>query len=516
MSPKTAQSNIVLRPPVVVVMGHIDHGKSRLLDYIRKTNIIEHEAGGITQQVAAYEVIHKDEKGLDRKITFLDTPGHEAFSRIRERGAEIADIAILVVSAEDSVKDQTIEALKVIKKSNLPYVVAINKIDKPAANVEKTKMDLIEKEVYLEGYGGDVPYVPISAKEGTGVSDLLNLILLVADLKEFKANPENGAQGYVLESNLDPKRGIASSLIIKDGTLKKGMFVAAGDAFAPTRIFEDFLGKTIRSATFSSPVRIVGWNKVPEVGALFETVESKKEAENIICQNIESEKNIKSTPPLPSGGVSAETKLIPLVIKADRSGSIEAIKKGLAKLNTEEIAFKVVKTGIGAINESDIQAVSADRPARRVPGSGNPLVVGFNVKYDTAAFEKSERLGTLLKTFNVIYELQDFLKAEAEKGRPRKEVKEITGQAKIIRSFSREKNKQVIGGKVISGKIIEKGSVQIMRRDFEVGQGIALELQQNKARVKEVEEGKEFGMMIESKIEIAPGDVLESFVIVCR
>jgi len=500
---KKEQGTLTTRSPVVVVMGHIDHGKSKLLDYIRKTNIVEEEAGGITQHMAAYEVTRKNKENKDMKITFLDTPGHEAFSRIRERGANVADIAILVVSAEDGVKAQTIEALNVIHESDIPFVVAINKIDKPEANVEKTINDLIENEIYLEGYGGDVPYAQISAKVGTDVDELLDLVMLVAELKEFKGDISKKAEGFVLESSLDPKRGVSATLIIKDGTLKKGNFVVSGDSFAPTRIFEDFMGKTISKATFSSPIRIVGWSKTPNVGDSFMSFENKKDAEQYICQNIENkaetlEKNTQ---------INKETKLIPIVIKADTSGSIEAIEKEISKMNNPEVAFKIIKRGIGAIGESDLEMVEVETKS---------IIVGFNVKIESVVSLEAERFKVFVRTFNIIYELSDWLKEKMEEQRPKKEVEEITGEAKVQKTFSRTKERQVIGGKVLSGKIVQKAMVKILRWDKQIGEGVIIELQSGKIKTTEVNEGNEFGMMIETKTEVAPGDILESFIIVCK
>jgi len=247
-------------------MGHIDHGKSTLLDYIRKTNIVDKEAGGITQHISAYEVVRKDDKGVDQRITFLDTPGHEAFSKMRERGAQVADIAILIVSAEDGVKQQTIEAHKTIIASKIPYLVAINKIDKPGANVEKTKTELAEHEIYLENYGGTIPFVEISAKTGVGIDDLLTLILIQAELEGFTGDTSLPATGYVIEAHLDSKRGIQATLIIKNGSMQSGMTVVAEKSTCSTRIIENFLGKTINEATFSSPIKLVGFDSMPPIG----------------------------------------------------------------------------------------------------------------------------------------------------------------------------------------------------------------------------------------------------------
>ena len=502
MAKKTEQPNIVLRPPVVVVMGHIDHGKSTLLDYIRKTNIVDKEAGGITQHISAYEVIHRDEKGQDKKITFLDTPGHEAFSKMRTRGAEIADIAILVVSAEDSVKPQTVEALQTIRDSGLPYVVAINKIDKPGANAEKTKMDLAEKEVYLEGYGGDVAYAEISAKTGQGVDNLLSLILIVAELNEFTGDLNKPATGYVLESNLDPKRGISATLIIKDGTIKKGAFIVVGHAISGTRIFENFLGKPIDEASFSSPIRITGWDKSPTIGTMFETFEKKSEAEEKVETSKENKKeNAKERT------LSSEVKLIPIIIKTDAFGSLEAVEKELLKISQENIGFKIISKGAGNINESDVRTASSDK---------NALIVGFNVKIDRNAVDMNREINIPIETFDTIYKLIEWLEKEVEIRRPRIEVSEITGKAKILKLFSRTKEKQVVGGKVYEGKIISSGQVKIIRRESKIGTGQISELQLNKSRVREVEATNDCGMMIESKIDIAPGDVIEAFIMISK
>ena len=291
---KLAKNSIVPRSPIVCIMGHIDHGKSTLLDYIRKTNIVDSEAGGITQRISAYEVKHITPEGKEEKITFLDTPGHEAFNAMRLSGTSVADIAVLVVSAEDGVKKQTLEAWKGITDAGLPCIVAINKIDKPDANVEKTKNSLVENGIYIEGYGGNVPYVFISAKKGTGVSELMDIILLVAEMAELKGDPKKPAEGTVLEARLDKQKGIASMLILKNGTLGSGMFVVSGDAIAPTRMMEDFLGKKITEATASSPVRVIGFDKMPDVGKPFVSFENKKDAEAYIAAEIRKKSKDRS------------------------------------------------------------------------------------------------------------------------------------------------------------------------------------------------------------------------------
>ncbi len=492
---KNKIKNIIDRPPIVVVMGHIDHGKSTLLDYIRKTNIVDREAGGITQHISAYEVVHKDEHGKDKKITFLDTPGHEAFSKMRERGAEAADIAILVVSAEDGVKPQTIEAYKTILESKIPFIVAINKIDRPAANIEKTKMELAENEIYVEGYGGKTPVAEISAKVGTGVDNLLTLILLIAEMEEFTANTEEGATGYVIEANLDPKRGIQATLIIKNGKLKNGMTVAVEDALCSTRIMENFLGKMVKDATFSSPVRLVGFSKVPKVGAMFKAFEKKGDAEEYAKEilNKKITKNEKRE--------ISDKKMIPIVLRADVMGSIEAIEKEIKKIQSEGAEFKIIQKGVGPITESDIKSSQGSEI----------IVIGFNVKADRGANDLAIKQNIPILFFDIIYKMTEWLTEEMEKRRPRVETIEVTGRAKIIKAFSRTKERQVVGGKVTEGNISLGETVKIIRREFEIGKGRIVNLEKFKSKTNKVEEGSEFGTMIESKIEIVAGDILESF-----
>ncbi len=494
----------IARPPVVVIMGHIDHGKSTLLDYIRKTNVALGEVGGITQNISAYEVSHKDEEGKEKKITFLDTPGHEAFSKMRERGALIADIAVLIVSAEDGVKPQTIEAWKTITEMKLPCIVAINKIDKPSANIEKTKKELVENEIYLENYGGKIPCVEISAKVGAGVDSLLLLILILAEMENFTGNTEEEASGFVIEADLDPGRGIQATLIIKKGTLRKGMFVAVEDAICSTRLIQDFKGTMIDTASFSSPIRIFGFDKIPKVGAQFKTFKNKQEAQKYA----EDWKNLVVG--LPSGSPTTKStenkKIIPILLKTDVSGSIEAIEKEIAKIKCkgeiESAEFKVIAKGVGPVSESDIKSITDNKDS---------LIIGFNVKADKSALEIAQKRGISVNFFNIIYKMTEWLEEQMENRRPRIETIETTGRAKIIRAFSRTKERQIIGGKVIEGQMLLNGTVKIMRREFEIGRGKIVNLEKSKIKTSIVEAGLECGMMIESKIEIAPGDIIELF-----
>ncbi len=492
------KGNKSVRPPIVVVMGHIDHGKSTLLDYIRKTNVVEHEAGGITQRISAYEVTHKDEHGADRKITFLDTPGHEAFSGMRERGVEIADIAILVVSAEDGVKPQTIEAWKTATADGLPVIVAINKIDKEAADIERTKMQLAENEIYLEGYGGKIPFAPVSARTGAGVDELLTLINIMAELEGFAGDPGANASGAVIEANLDPRRGIEATLVIKNGTLRKGMAVAAEGAVCPTKIMENFLGDMIKEATFSSPIRLVGFDKVPRVGAEFRSFENKDEALEFAA-GFASGQNIASA--ADSGTAEAQEKnVISIILKADVAGMLEAIEKEIDKIKTDRAEYRIIQKGAGPIGEADVKALSSP---------DNSFILGFAVKADRNAVDLAEKRGIQIILFDIIYKMTDWLKEELDKRTPPTTEVQTTGRAKILKSFSRVKDRQVLGGKVTEGVINSGAPVKIIRRESEIAQGKIAGLQKNKDKVSTAEEGTEFGMMLESRTEVMPGDTIE-------
>ncbi len=493
----------VERPPIIVIMGHIDHGKSTLLDYIRKTSIVETEAGGITQRLSAYEVTHKTKSGDEKRITFIDTPGHAAFSEMRSRGASVADIAILVVSAEDGVKKQTKEALASIKESGVPYIVAINKIDLPGANVEMTKQNLAENEILVEGYGGDVPFIPISAKTGEGIDELLDMMLLVAEMEGLKGDNGVNAEGIIIESHLDTKKGISATMVIKNGILKKGTFVVAENSFSPVRIFESFLGETIKEASFSTPVRITGWSSLPAVGSVFTNHKNKKEAEEQIKNN---EEGIKSgTLKIASKKAGEGVEILPLIIKADVAGMIEAIEKEIEKIQHEKLIIKIISTGAGDITENDIKLAG---------GAKNPIIIGFGVKANTKARELAERMGVSIELFDIIYKLTEWLEEKVKKSAPKILIEEVVGRAKIKKVFSKTKNKQVVGGKVIEGELKTKITIKIIRRENEIGKGEILGLQQQKVSAENVTEGNEFGSMIESTMEIAPGDIIEAIITV--
>lgn len=496
----TTESKQVLtaRPPVVVIMGHIDHGKSTLLSYIRKNRTPLNEAGDITQHISAYEVEHES-GGKKQLITFLDTPGHEAFSGIRKRGANVADIAVLVVSAEDGVKQQTIEALKSIKDSNTPFIVAINKIDKPEANIERTKQTLVENEIYIEGYGGDIPVVNLSAKTGQGVSELLDMITLMTEIEGLTGDANINAEGVVIESNLDVKKGISATCIIKNGKVEKGMYIVSKHMSAPVRMLENYLGKPISEATFSSPIRVIGWDEMPQVGSAFKTFNTREEAK----EHIENEKINSSKPNTHSEVFNEDLTYLPLIVKADTGSSLEALTSEIKKLDTDRIKTKVILGGVGTISESDVRLAN---------GKEKAYIIGFNTNIDAPAKSLAERNEIQINNFNIIYKMSEWLKEVLVNSTPKQQVMESVGKAKILKTFSKTKNKQVLGGRVDSGEIKIDSIVKIIRRDAEIGEGRVRELQQQRVATKVVEQGKEFGAMIEAPIEIASGDYIEAFI----
>lgn len=498
----TENSNSTERGPIVVIMGHIDHGKSTLLSYIRQSKVPLNEAGGITQHISAYEVLHETKEGKKVTMTFLDTPGHEAFGGIRRRGAKVADVAILVVSAEDNVKQQTLEALASIVDSKTPYIVAINKIDKPGINIDRTKQNLGENQIYVEGFGGDIPVIPLSAKTGEGVPELLDMITLVAELENLTGDKNIDATGIVIESNRDVKKGISATCIIKDGTVAKGMYVTSGTSTAPVRIMQDYLGKDIDSATFSSPVTIIGWDALPQVGATFNAWKTREEARGQI--ETEKEQAIGSNT---EKDASVCINNISVVVKGDTGSSLEALLSEIKKLDTERMCVKVIASGIGTISESDVKLAN---------GSEKAIVIGFNTKIDSPAKNLAERNEIEIKTFDIIYKMNEWLKDLMVTRTPKIQVSESAGKAKILKLFSKVKDKQILGGRVDNGSIVLGSQVKILRRDVEIGEGKVRELQQQKTPSQEAKMGTEFGAMIVSNIEIATGDYIESFVSVER
>lgn len=492
------------RPPVVAVMGHIDHGKSSLLDYIRKTNTTDREAGGITQRMSAYKVHRKNTDGEDVSITFLDTPGHEAFGALRSRGAKVADIAILVVAADEGPKPQTLEAYKCIRDAGLPMIIAMNKMDKPTANIERTKQLLGETEIFVEGWGGDITSIGVSALTGLGIPELLDMVLLLSDITDLKADMTGLGDGVIIEAQNNKTKGVGATIIIKNGILKSGSFVVAGDAIAPTRIFEDFQGKPIKEGYPSDPVRITGFDKLPPVGEICVSVATKKEAEALAMQNRELMAKIESA--ITIGSEKASVAL-PIIIKASSTDVVEAIVHEMKKIKNERVCLKIVSTGIGFVSENDVK-IASTKP--------DSVILGFDTKIDTSAKTLAERDNVNIQTFNIIYKLTEWLEEYMKSKTPKMKEEEIHGKAKILKCFSANKDKQVLGARVEEGMISLNDEVKIIRRDVEIGRGRIRQLQQSKTEAKEVKEGLECGTMIESKIEIAGGDKIESFKIVER
>jgi len=478
-------------------MGHIDHGKSSLLDYIRKANVTAGEAGGITQHVSAYEAVHEHE-GTSRSITFLDTPGHEAFRALRSRGAAAADIAILVVAADEGVKPQTLEAHAAIIESGIPFVIAFTKMDKNGADMTRAQSSVLEHGIYLEGLGGDIPYAPVSSKSGEGVPELLDLVLLTADLAELTADPALPATGFVLESSQDPKRGISATLIIKNGTLTTGSFAVAGAAMSPVRFIEDFTGSRIPSAGPSQPVRISGWDRLPASGTPFTLATSKKEAEKLMGEVASVKQEATES--------FGDKAIFPIIVKADVTGSIEAIKHELQKITHERAAIRIVGEGIGAVGENDVKQAAA----------GGATIVAFTVGVESLARDLAERMNVSIESFQIIYDLNDRLTALLTERAPRISVEEVTGEAKILKIFSTTGNKRVLGANLLSGTIALGDSVKLSRRGIELGYGKIVNLQQARADVKEIKTEGEFGAQVETKVDIAQGDTITPFSLVTK
>jgi len=473
-------------------MGHIDHGKSSLLDYIRKANVTASEAGGITQHVSAYEAVHEHE-GVERTITFLDTPGHEAFRALRSRGAAAADIAILVVAADEGVKPQTLEAYNSIQESNIPFVIAFTKMDKNGADIARAQASVLENGIYLEGLGGDIPYAPVSSKSGEGVPELLDLVLLTADLAELTADPELPASGFVLESSQDPKRGIVATLIVKDGSFATGTYAVAGSAMTPVRFIENFTGARIEKAGPSQPIRIAGWNSLPPAGTPFTSAATKKEAEKLASEP----EVLRTVADEPLGDRAS----FPIIIKADVTGSIEAIKHELQKVTHERAIIRIVGEGVGAVSENDIKQAAA----------GGATIIAFTVGTESSARDLAERMNVPVESFSIIYDLENRVAELLAARAPSITVEEPTGEAKILKIFSTTGNKRVLGANLLSGTIALGDSVKLSRRGIELGYGKVVNLQQARADVKEIRTEGEFGAQVETKEDIAAGDTIVPF-----
>jgi len=486
-----------IKKPVVAVVGHIDHGKTSLLDFIRKSRVAERESGGITQRISAYEIEHTTGEGEKRAISFIDTPGHEAFQEMRRRGASAADIAILVVAADDGVKPQTVEAWKAIESAGIPFIVAFTKIDKDSANLDRAKESVLKEGIYLEGLGGSIPHAAVSSKTGDGISDLLDLITLVADLEEITCDPAGDARAIVIESGRDPKSGVSATVIIRSGTFTTGNFAATPGAWAPLRIIEDALGAKVKEMGCGSPARIVGFSTEPKVGSEIVQVSTKKEAETLASSEESAIKN--EIAPKDDG----EREIIRLVLKADTNGSIEALEYELRKVPQENAKLVVVDKSVGSINENDVKILI---------GFPNAIILGFSVKIDASARDLAERNNVTVETNEIIYKLTEWMIETSLRLAPDATEPEVLGSAKIVRFFSNTGSKHVVGGKVESGSIKRGNTVTIERRGIAVGRGKIINLQSQKQDASEVTEGAEFGAQIDTKSDVVGGDIIKVIV----
>ncbi len=493
------------RPPVVCVMGHVDHGKTSILDAIRQTSVTSGEAGGITQHIGAYVV---DVKG--QKITFLDTPGHEAFTAMRLRGAQSTDIAILVVAADDGVMPQTIEAINHAKAAGIEIIVAINKIDKPSANIDRVKQELTEYELIAEDWGGQTIMVPVSAHTKEGLDDLLDMILLVAEVKELKANPNRNARGIVIEAQLDKGRGPVATVLVQKGTLNVGDSIAVGTAYGRVRAMVDDKGRRVKKATPSMPVEILGLNDVPQAGEIFVATDSEKEArafaETFIANNREKmlaeTKSKLSLDGLFDQIQAGQIKDLNIVVKADVQVSVEAVKQSIVKLSNDEVAVKVIHGGVGAINESDVMLASAS----------NAIIIGFNVRPDNTAKSKAEEENVDIRLYRVIYNAIEDVEA-AMKGMldPTFEEK-IIGHAEVRQTYKVSGVGTIIGGYLLDGKVLRNCKARLLRDNIVIYEGELASLKRFKDDVKEVNSGYEFGMSFDKFNDIKEGDKIEFFV----
>jgi translation initiation factor IF-2 len=493
--------NLLPRPPIVVILGHVDHGKTTLLDYIRKTNVVAKEAGGITQSIGAYEIIHvphesqtdadytqtnaeKSPRGSapveGKKITFIDTPGHEAFSKMRQRGAKVADLGILVVAADEGVKPQTREAIEILKESQTPFIVAINKIDKPNANIEKVKQELMQAGVLLEGFGGSVSWQPISAKTGEGVNELLDLILLAAELEGLTYDPNSKASGVIIESKMDNRRGLTVVAIVKNGVLKLGDEVATSTAFGKIKILENFLGERVNELSPSSPALIIGFETIPQIGEEFfcgkvELVEIKPTNQQIREISVYDRDDLK----------------VNFIIKADVFGSLEAISEIIKTISN----INIINQAIGDINDGDVKLAL----------NTNAMIVGFKTKVSKAAENLAKSQNIKIITSEIIYDLLKQIEQEIEKFKE----PEINGQLEVLAVFGKKTGRrQVVGGRVLAGIFKNNLSVKIQRQEQVIGQGKILNLKKGKQDTNQVDEGEECGILLETDILVNVGDHL--------
>lgn len=499
------EESLVKRPPIITVMGHVDHGKTSLLDAIRKTSVVSGEAGGITQHIGAYSV---DVNG--EKITFLDTPGHEAFTEMRRRGATVTDIAVLIVAADDGVMPQTIEAIKHAKAADVPIVVAVNKIDKQGANIDRIKQQLAEHELVCEEWGGNVPMIPVSAKQNKGIDTLLENILFQAEYMELRANPNRSARGYVIEARLDKGKGPIATVIVQNGTLKVGDYIVSGTTYGRVRSLTDDKGKNIKSAGPSMPVAVYGLAQVPSAGDPIAVVESEKMARQVIEERAAKAKN-DMLADVPQADLDEAFKNLgndkfkeyKILVKADVQGSSEAVKDALLKLSNDEVKVNVVFSGVGAINQSDVMMAEV----------AHASIIGFNVKPDSDARNAAERAGIDIKLFGIIYEALDYVQAGMDEMLAPKFVERVTGRAIVRTTFKVTGVGIVAGSYVQTGKIVRGGKAKLYRGGKVIYEGNISGLKRYKDDAKEVTIGLECGISLDGYTEYLEDDEIECYVV---
>jgi translation initiation factor IF-2 len=478
------KQNLISRPPVVVFLGHVDHGKTTLLDFIRKTKVVEKEAGGITQHIGAYELLYEE-----KKITFIDTPGHEAFSQMRSRGAKVADIAVLVVAADEGVKPQTKEAIFHIKKAQIPEIVAINKIDKPGADPEKVKRELQREGILVESFGGKVPSVEVSAKTGQGISDLLELILLVAEMENLKADLSKPAEGVIIEAYLDNKRGPTATLILNQGVLKKNQIIGTFSTFGKIKSLENFQGISISEAFPSQPTIVLGFENVPQVGEKFKIFPTIEEAKKAVKKKEEEREVIF---------IEKDKKVLNLILKADVLGSLEAIREILKNLPQEKVLLRILKAGVGEISETDVKLAKG----------AQAKILGFRVKENSIAQNLAEREKIKILKFEVIYELVEKVRKMMEKILEPEIIRKDLAKIKTLVVFKSEKNRQIIGGRVLEGQVKKGTLIEILRKEEKIGKGRLINLQKEKKDIEKAQKGEEIGILYEGETRIEVGDIL--------
>ena len=493
------------RPPVVTVLGHVDHGKTTLLDRIRKESVVDTESGGITQHIGAYQALVEVE-GKKRKITFIDTPGHKAFTAMRAQGAKVTDIAILVVAAEDSVKPQTKEALDHIKEAGVPVVVAINKIDLANADVGKVKRDLTKFGLTPEELGGTTPMIEISAKKGTNVKELLEIVVLTADLQDLKAPFRGKMKGVVIESHMHKGSGALATILIKQGILHQGDVLVADTTPATARILENERMEHIKKAEPSQPIRVVGFKEVPPVGVIVEKVKDMKEAREICQERLEEarkEGRTSGTGLIEAAKSIRQGKMtkLKIILKADVAGSLEALKQSIEVLGNKQVGIDIILAGVGPVNESDIEMATASRA----------VIISFRMSIDQAAKVLAKQNNIEISNYDVIYQLLDELKATLKGLRKPKIVREEIGQAKILKVFFSTKKRKIIGCRVTSGQAVKKLSILVKREEEEIGQGEVDSLKIEDKEVETVKSGTDCGIGIKTDIKLKEGDILEFY-----